>query len=116
MPAKRLDRLADAGISVHRKDNRGVISVGDARHRAANAGDPPVEAFAAVTRHKNHSPAREMRGQNGRAPRTQVWPGIQENGHPQQMSDAGTPRRQGTVWTGRVPPQKRAGPVAWGEL
>jgi hypothetical protein len=75
--AKWLDRLADTGISVYRKNNCSIISVGNARHRAANAGNPSVEAFAAVTRHQNHSPAREMRRQNGRAPRTQVWPVIQ---------------------------------------
>ena len=54
VPAKRLNRVADAGISVNRKDNRGIAAVGDACHGAAKPGDPAIEAFAAVTRHKNH--------------------------------------------------------------
>src|ERR1700720_4426724 len=84
VPAKRLDRLADTGVSMHRKDNRSIASVSDAGHGAANAGDPAVEAFTAVARHENQSPAREMRRQNGGAPGTQVWPVIQQSGNPQQ--------------------------------
>jgi hypothetical protein len=79
---KRLDRLADNGISMYRKNNRDIPSIGDARHCAANAGNPAVEAFAAVARHQNHSPADEMRRQNGRAPGTQVWPVIQQSSNP----------------------------------
>ncbi len=116
MPAKRLDRLADTGISVYRKDNRGIVSVGDARHRAANAGNPPVEAFAAVASHQNQSPAREMRRQNGRAPGAQVWPVIQQSGNPQQSIDPGIAGDEDPIATDPFPPQILARPCGRGKV
>ena len=105
MPAKRLDRLADTGISMYRKDNRGIASVRNARHRAANAGNPAVEAFAAVARHQNHSPAHEMRRQNGSAPGTQVGPVIQQSGNSQQSIDPGIAGDEDPVATDPFPLQ-----------
>jgi hypothetical protein len=66
MTAKRLGRLPDTWVSMDGKDNRGIGSVCDAGHRATDAGNPAVKAFAAMTRHQDQSPALEMGGQRGR--------------------------------------------------
>src|SRR5215831_8978097 len=42
--AKGLDRLSNIWVSMDRKNNRGIGSVGDAGHRAGDAGDPAIEA------------------------------------------------------------------------
>ena len=67
-PRWRLDRPPHIGVWVDRKDYGDVASPGDPRDCTANADQPAVEAFAAVTRHQDHLPVFETRRQQRAAP------------------------------------------------
>jgi hypothetical protein len=62
----------------------------DPRHRTANPCDVAVEAFAAMTRHQDHSLVLgETSVEDLLNPRQQLRSAAQENGHPQQGVDTG---------------------------
>jgi hypothetical protein len=98
------------------KDNRGIGSVCDAGHRATDAGNPAVKAFAAMTCHQDQSPALEMGGQHGRKVETQLPPSIDQVSNPQQSIDPSIPGHEDPAAIDALPSQIRARPCGWGEM
>jgi hypothetical protein len=100
-----------------RKDDGHVPSERDSRHRPANPCEPAVEAFAAVTRHQDHSFVRgETSVEELLDPRSQLRPAVQQSGHPQQGVDPGIAGHDDPVATNSFVQKIFARPRGRGEV
>ena len=100
---QRLGCPLHIGVRMDRKDDGDVPSERDPCHRLANPREPAVEAFAAVTRHQDHSFARdETFVEDLLDPRSQLRPAVQQSRHPQQGVDPGIAGHDDPVATNSV--------------